>query len=189
MNVILTGLRGTGKSSIGRVLAQHLGFGFVDTDTQIEAQAQCRIADLVAQHGWAHFRALERHVVTQVAATDRQVIATGGGTLIDDTNAALLKRQGLVVLLVCALPVLQRRIIGETNRPSLTGQGSATTELEQVWEARRTRYETVADLRYDVSAESANDLQDVTTKATAIATLVYQHPRFRRDGVPQEPEP
>ena len=79
MNVILTGLRGTGKSSVGKVLAQRLNFAFVDTDTRIEELAGCRIAAIVAQHGWEHFRALERQVVTQVAATDRHVVAAGGG--------------------------------------------------------------------------------------------------------------
>ena len=89
MNVILTGLRGTGKSSVGKVLAQRLGFTFVDTDTRIEELAGCRIATIVAQHGWEHFRALERQVVTGVAATDRHVVAAGGGTLIDEENARL----------------------------------------------------------------------------------------------------
>src|SRR5262249_18000874 len=89
VNVILTGLRGTGKSSVGKVLAQRLQFAFVDTDTRIEELAGCRIAAIVAQHGWEHFRALERQVVTQVAATDRHVVAAGGGTLIDVENARL----------------------------------------------------------------------------------------------------
>ena len=69
VNVILTGLRGTGKSSVGKVLAQRLGFTFVDTDTLIEEVAGSRIAAIVAQHGWEHFRALERQVVARVAAT------------------------------------------------------------------------------------------------------------------------
>jgi shikimate kinase len=178
VNVILTGLRGTGKSSVGRVLAQRLNFAFVDTDTRIEELAGCRIAAVVAQHGWEHFRALERQVVTQVAATDRYVVAAGGGTLIDAENAKLLKTHGVVVLLVCELSILQRRLALGSNRPSLTGQGSAAVELAQVWEARRERYHSVADVTYDVSAESGNVVEDLQRKAADIVALLHQTPYF-----------
>ena len=179
MNVILTCLRGTGKSSVGKVLAQRLGLTFVDTDTRIAALADCHIAEIVAQHGWEHFRALERQVVTCVAATDRQVVAAGGGTLIDEENAHLLKARGVVILLLCELPILQRRIAVGSNRPPLTGQGSAEAELTQVWETRRARYHAVADVTYDVSAESADMTEDVERKAADIEGLLHQSPRFR----------
>lgn len=94
MNVILTGMRGTGKSSIGSALAKRLAYHFVDTDEVIETLAGQRIADIVAQHGWAHFRELERQAVMQCAAADRQVIAVGGGTLMDEINTERLKAQG-----------------------------------------------------------------------------------------------
>jgi len=179
VNVILTGLRGTGKSSVGKVLAQRLNFAFVDTDTRIENLAGCRIAAIVAQHGWEHFRLLERQVVTQVAATDRHVVATGGGTLIDAENTRLLKTRGVVVLLVCDLSILQRRLALDSNRPSLTGQGSAAVELAQVWEARWERYHAVADVTYDVSAESANVVENLARKAADIEALLHQTPCFR----------
>src|SRR5262245_15560539 len=134
VNVILTGLRGTGKSSVGKVLARRLSFTFVDTDTRIEVLAGCRISEIVAQYGWEHFRALERQVVTRVVATDRQVVAAGGGTLMDEENARLLKMRAVVILLLGELPILQRRIALGSNRPALTGQGSAVAELAQVWE-------------------------------------------------------
>ena len=179
MNVILTGLRGTGKSSVGKVLARRLGFAFFDTDTRIEERAGCRIAEIVSQHGWEHFRALERQVVTRVAATDRHVVAAGGGTLIDEENARLLKTRGVVILLLCALPILQRRLAVGSNRPSLTGQGSAEAELAQVWEARRVRYHAVADVTYDVSAQSADTTEDLEHKAADLEVLLGQLPRFR----------
>src|SRR2546421_11590633 len=105
MNVILTGLRGTGKSSVGKVLAQRLGFTFVDTDTRIEELAGCRIATIVAQRGWEHFRALERQVVTGIAATDRHVVAAGGGRLVGGENGRVLKTRGMGGLLFCELPI------------------------------------------------------------------------------------
>jgi shikimate kinase len=179
-------MRGTGKSSLGRLLASLLGFAFVDTDAAIETLTGVRIADLVACHGWEHFRALERQVVTQVTTEDRQVIATGGGTLIDEENAQRLKACGVVVLLLCAVPILQRRLGAGENRPSLTGQGSAVAELEHVWNARRARYLAVADLSYDVSAESVNSMQDLQHKARAIQELLQQTMSHQRTEQPGE---
>ena len=178
MNVILTGLRGTGKSSMGKVLAQRLRFAFVDTDTRIEELAGGHIAAIVAQHGWEYFRVLERQVVTRVAAMDRHVVAAGGGTLIDEENARLLKTHGVVILLVCDLSILQRRLALGSNRPSLTGQGSAAVELAQVWEARQARYYAVADVTYDVSTESENIVEDLERKAADIEALLHQAPGF-----------
>jgi shikimate kinase len=175
MNVILTGMRGTGKSSIGSALAERLAFRFVDTDEVIEGLAGQRIAEIVAQYGWAHFRNLERQAVAQCAAVDRQVIAVGGGTLMDEVNTEHLKAQGLVVLLLCDLSTLQRRIRGEDNRPSLTGQGSAVAELANVWEMRRARYHAVADITFDVSEETDDFTQDTLRKAAQVEALLQRH--------------
>jgi shikimate kinase len=100
---------------------------------------------------------------------------------MDEGNAQQLKARGFVVLLVCDVPILQRRIAGESTRPSLTGQGSAVAELAQVWEARRARYLAVADLTYDVSLESADSLQDLRGKAAAIQKLLQQSNAFSRN--------
>ncbi|PON16215.1 shikimate kinase [Candidatus Entotheonella serta] len=175
MNVILTGMRGTGKSSIGSVLSERLAFCFVDTDEVIEALAGQRIADIVKQYGWTYFRDLERQAVSQVAMADRQVIAVGGGTLMDDVNTARLKAQGVVVLLLCEVPILQRRIRGEGNRPSLTGQDSAEAELAKVWETRRARYHAVADVTFDVSEETEDFTEDTIRKAAQVEALLQQH--------------
>jgi shikimate kinase len=180
VNVILTGMRGTGKSSLGRFLADLLTFTFVDTDLLIEESAGQPIADIVADHGWAYFRTVERQVVTRVAVNDRQVVATGGGTLIDEENARQLKTSGVVVLLVCDISILQQRIASQGGRPSLTDQGSATAELAHVWETRRARYLEIADLLYDVSAESADCLHDLQCKALAIHRLLQHAGKVRQ---------
>lgn len=181
VNVILTGMRGTGKSSIGRALASQLNYRFLDTDSVVETLASARISDIVATHGWAYFRSLERQAVVQYAATVRQVIAAGGGTLIDAQNVASLKAHGVVVLLVCDIPVLQLRIDPEGTRPSLTGQGSAVEELAKVWQDRRETYQAVADLTYDVSEQSTDLQQDVQRKAIAIRECLRKFPAFQQE--------
>ena len=178
MNVVLTGLRGTGKSPLGRVLARLLGYGFRDTDRDIVRRAGLSINDIVAQHGWEHFRALERQVVADAARLRKHVIAVGGGALIDEANARVVKEHGIVVLLVCDLAVLAARIARHSHRPSLTGQGTAEAEIAQVWEERRERYHAVADLTYDASAQSGNETDDLHCKAAAIHRLLQQTDRF-----------
>ena len=180
MNVVLAGMRGTGKSSIGQVLAEIMGYTFIDTDVAIEEETGCRIAEIVSRCGWEHFRSLERDIVVRVAVQDRQVVATGGGAFVDHGNAALLKESGVVVLLVCDMPTLQRRIAAGTNRPSLTGQGSAVEELEQVWQSRYASYRAAADLTYDVSDETLDSILDVQRKADAIHSLLQQKFDLRR---------
>ena len=178
MNVVLTGLRGTGKSTLGRVLSRLLGYGFRDTDRDIVRRAGLSINDIVAQHGWEHFRALERRVVADAARLRKHVIAAGGGALVDEDNARVLKAGSVVVLLVCDLSVLAARIARHSHRPSLTGQGPAEAEIAQVWEERRERYHAVADLTYDVSGQSGNESDDLKRKAAAIHRLLLQTDRF-----------
>ena len=178
MNVVLTGLRGTGKSTLGRVLARLLDYGFRDTDRDIVRRAGMPINDIVAQHGWEHFRALERQVVADAARLRKHVVAAGGGSLIDTGNARVLKENGVVVLLVCDLAVLAARIARHSHRPSLTGQGPAEAEIAQVWEERRERYHAVADLTFDVSAQSRSEADDLCCKAEAIHRLLQQSERF-----------
>lgn len=178
MNVVLTGLRGTGKSTLGRVLARLLAYRFRDTDRDIVRRAGMSINDIVAQHGWEHFRALERQAVANAARLRKHVIAVGGGALIDEKTARIVKEDSVVILLVCDLAVLAARIARHSHRPSLTGQGPAQAEIAQVWEERRERYHAVADLTYDVSAQSGNEASDLRRKAEAIRRLLLQTDRF-----------
>ena len=178
MNVVLTGLRGSGKSTLGRVLARLMGYRFRDTDRDIVRRAGMSINEIVAQHGWDHFRAIERKVVSQAAQLRNHVIAVGGGALVDDENARIVKENAIVVLLVCDLQVLAARIARHSHRPSLTGQASAEAEIAQVWEQRRDHYQAVADLTYDVSAQSGNEADDLHFKAAAIHRLLLRTDQF-----------
>ena len=178
MNVVLTGLRGSGKSTLGRVLARLMGYRFRDTDRDIVRRAGRSINEIVAQHGWEHFRAVERKVVSEAAQLRNHVIAVGGGALIDEENARVVKESAVVVLLICDLQVLAARIARHSHRPSLTGHATAEAEIAQVWEQRRDRYHAVADLTYDVSAQSGNEADDLRFKAAAIQRLLLQKDRF-----------
>lgn len=118
-NVALAGFMGTGKSTIGRLVARHLGFEFVDTDELIESRAGEPVAALFARHGEPAFRDLERRVLAELAGRERLVIATGGGLVCQPGNLDLLKRHALVFCLWATPETIWQRVRHQTHRPLL----------------------------------------------------------------------
>lgn len=152
MNIFLIGYRCTGKSSVGRALARRLDWSFVDTDRIVVDTAGVSIARMVAADGWPSFRARERRVLQSVAAGDRQVVATGGGIVLDDRNIALMRQSGKMVWLTASGPTIAARMNADAgsaaDRPSLTGRGRID-EIEAVLTERTPRYADAADLVVD----------------------------------------
>lgn len=126
VNVVLTGFMGTGKSTVGRVLADRLGYTFVDTDTLIE-QHHGSIPEIFAGEGEAAFRSYEAQVAETLAEGTRQVIATGGRLMLDPDNAAVLGATGEVFALNASADEVLRRVLGDDTavRPLLAGDDPA----------------------------------------------------------------
>ncbi len=141
-NVILTGFMGTGKSSVGRLLARALGWQFVDTDDLIVQKAGKPIKDIFDQDGEAAFRGMEREAVRDVARLDHHVIATGGGMVVDQGNLDTLQGAGLVVLLEASPGVIHQRTRHWNDRPLLAGPDPQAA-IEQLLTARREAYDRV----------------------------------------------
>ena len=120
-NIVLTGFMGTGKTSAGLVLARRLDWPFLDTDALVEGRAGRPVADIIAQDGEAAFRRLERAACLEVAAGREQVIATGGGAVLDPASRAVLLMNNLVVCLSCEPEEIARRLEGGEARPLLAG--------------------------------------------------------------------
>ncbi len=120
--IVLVGLMGVGKTSIGRRLASALGLGFRDADAEIERAAGCSVADIFTERGEAEFRDGERRVIARLLAEPPHVLATGGGAFVQDDTRALIQTQGLSVWLRAELPVLARRIARKHTRPLLVGR-------------------------------------------------------------------
>jgi shikimate kinase len=116
-NIALIGFMGTGKSSVGHVLAGLLQFQMVDTDELIEQRAGRRISDIFRQSGEARFRQYERQIVEELAQRQRMVIATGGGLAANQENLASLKQYGLVVWLWASPESIWQRVRHQTHRP------------------------------------------------------------------------
>ncbi|GKS56821.1 shikimate kinase [Nitrospira sp.] len=145
MNIVLIGYRGTGKSSVAKILAHRLGRRLVSTDAEVVTQAGRSIPDIVQSHGWEHFREQESVICRQVGAEDGLIIDTGGGAILRDENVRALKGNGVVFWLTAAVPTIAARIAGDTNRPSLTGGKSFVDEVAEVLQDRAPKYRAAAD--------------------------------------------
>jgi len=133
VNLYLIGMMGAGKSTLGKLLAQELGYRFLDTDAVIEAAAGQPVTEIFATSGEAAFRELETQVLGQAAAYQQMAIATGGGIILQRQNWSYL-RHGIVIWLDVPLEQLRDRLEGDSTRPILQGvdlQQKLKTLLEQ----------------------------------------------------------
>ena len=121
-NVALVGFMGTGKSTVGNVLASMLHLRFVDTDALIEQRAGKRITDIFASDGEARFREIESDVVRELAEKRGIVISTGGGVVMNPANMESLKKHALVVCLWASPEAILTRVGHQTHRPLLQGE-------------------------------------------------------------------
>jgi shikimate kinase len=139
------GYRGTGKSTVGRLVADRLGWEFADTDAVIEHQTGCSIASLFAERGEPAFRDLEARVLGELTQRPSLVLATGGGVVLRDSNRERLVRFGFVVWLRAEPQVLAVRLRDQAEtRPALTAAGTLG-EIADVLAQRTPWYQEVAD--------------------------------------------
>jgi shikimate kinase len=119
--VVLVGFMGSGKSSVGKVLAGRVGAEFVDVDAWVEKASGRSVRDLFAEEGETAFRDREKAALREVLAVKGRVVATGGGAFLDEGNRQLLKAYGTVVYLEAGVQTILRRLSGEAHRPLLRG--------------------------------------------------------------------
>src|ERR1700730_11233976 len=144
-SIVLVGMMGVGKSSIGRRLAARLGVPFVDADAEIEKAAGMSIADIFARHGEADFRSGEARVIARLLDGGPQVLATGGGAVMNADTRAAIKAKGVSIWLSAEFDVLMRRINKrKTPRPMRKPADPAAT-LRELLAAREPVY-ALADL-------------------------------------------
>jgi shikimate kinase len=144
-SVVLIGMMGAGKSSIGRRLAQRLGLSFVDADTEIEAAAGMTIAEIFASYGEPYFRSGEQRVIARLLDGGPQVLATGGGAYMNAETRAGIAEKGLSVWLKADFDVLMKRVKrrATADRPML--QGDPAQRIRELMEQRYPVY-AAADL-------------------------------------------
>ena len=139
-SIVLVGMMGVGKSSIGRRLGVRLGVPFVDADAEIEAAAGMSIADIFARHGEAYFRSGESRVIARLLEGGPQVLATGGGAIMNADTRTAIKAKGVSIWLNAEFDVLMRRINKrKSDRPMLQTADPAAT-LRQLLDERGPVY-------------------------------------------------
>jgi shikimate kinase len=154
-SIVLVGMMGAGKSSIGRRLASELGLPFVDADGEIEAAAGMTISEIFETHGEPYFRSGEARVIARLLEGGPQVLASGGGAFINPQTRALIRARGVSVWLKADLDVLMRRIRRRSDRPLLKTDDPERT-LQRLIEERYPVYAEADVTVYsrDVSHES-----------------------------------
>jgi len=165
MNVVLIGYRGTGKSTVGKIVAACLGRQMVSTDKEIVRRAGSPIPEIVAAHGWEYFRDLESAVCQDLAGRDNLVIDTGGGAILRQQNVDVFKQSGLLIWLTASVETIAARIGSDTQRPSLTGTKSHVEEIRDVLSERMPKYQAAADMTLATDGRSIEEL----------ATAILQH--------------
>ena len=138
-SIVLVGMMGAGKSSVGRRLAARLGLTFVDADNEIEAAAGMSIAEIFAAHGEAYFRSGEARVIARLLEGGPQVMGTGGGSMMNPDTRALIGLKGVSVWLDADYEVLLRRVKRRTDRPMLKTADPAET-LRRLIDERKPVY-------------------------------------------------
>ena len=158
MNIVLIGYRGTGKTSVGKKLAEKLDRRFAKTDELIIKKARMSIPKIVEKYGWDVFRNIESEVVKEVSKKDNWIIDTGGGVVLRRINVEDLKRNGILILLKADIKTIINRIKHDKERPSLTGKKSFTEEVEEVLRQRSKKYEEAADYIIDTTRITVDEV-------------------------------
>ena len=161
MNIVLIGFRGTGKSTVGRLLAKRLERDFIDSDNQIESSTGKTIKSIFEDDGEEAFRKIEAGVIAKLSKADNKVISAGGGAVLKEENVNNLKNNGFLVLLEATPESIHNRITQDKKttqqRPSLTDK-KPLDEIKHLIEQREHAYKNAADYTINTSYVSCEDI-------------------------------
>ncbi len=172
MNIALTGMMGSGKTVVGKILAEKLGMRFFDMDGQIEKTAKKKIKDIFADDGEAVFRKMERDLVKCVCLLDGLVISTGGGIVLNRGNIEDLRKNGKVVYLKAKPEVLFERIKKEKHRPLINVE-DPLVELRRIYGKRKKLYSD-CDLCIETAGKKTEEIcAEIIKKLKIKRTVKY----------------
>lgn len=162
-NVVLIGFMGTGKTSTGKLLANRLGYFFIDTDNKIEIDNKISINDMFAQYGEKYFRDKETETICKVAEYHNAVISTGGGVVLNEDNMIALRKKGIVITLTASVNVILERTGRRKNTRPLLEEEDRRQIIVDLLETRQALYQR-ADLILDTSELSPLQVTDEIIK-------------------------
>lgn len=150
-NIALIGFMGTGKTAAGKVLAERLSKKFVETDALIEQKSAKSIPEIFQQDGEMAFRELEIEVIKEVAEEKNQVIACGGGIVLNKINIDRLRQEAIIVYLTASPQVIFKRTSGDGETRPLINVSDKVTEIRELLRFRKPFYERAADIKINTS--------------------------------------
>lgn len=173
-SLALTGLRGSGKTSLGKLLAQKLDFALFDTDEVFVCQEKKSITEYVACHGWNLFREKEEQILLQMPA-ENAVISCGGGIILREKNRLFLKQNVFTVFLDVPVSELVRRLeknAKKEQRPAFTAK-SLAEEMQELYQARYALYEDSCQYKLVQYADMAQEVQLILEQYAQAQNRIY----------------
>jgi shikimate kinase len=161
MNIVLIGMRGSGKTTVGKILAQKLGKEFIEMDELIAQKAGLSIPEIVEKHGWEKFRDVEEEIAGEVAGRDNIINASGGGVVTREKNIAELKKSGVLVWLQAGADTLVKRIGEDNERPPLVSGRTWREDIEMTLAERESLYQQAADLTINTENKTPEEVVEM----------------------------
>jgi shikimate kinase len=163
-NIILIGLMGAGKTTIGRLLASKLQYNFIDIDDLIEEKEKITISEIFASKGEPYFRELETSILKEYCTKNGQVISTGGGAPQKPENLKLMKNSGTIIYLYAPSDILYKRLLNEIDKRPMLHKENPKQRLQELLDKREPFY-NMADYKIDTTHK---DLEEIVTSIISL---------------------
>lgn len=157
-NIILTGFMGSGKSTVGDLIANRLGRAFIDTDVKIEEEQNQTISNIFKEKGEEYFRTLEKLAVADICRNNGLVIATGGGTLLNKDNLKIMEQTGIIFCLTASIDIMIDRMGNRKSRPKAAEKNR--NAIIELYESRLSGYNNLPNI-IDTSEKSASETAEL----------------------------
>ena len=164
MNIVVYGFMGVGKTTVGELLAQNLGYEFIDMDNEIEKRERATINEIFQIYGESKFRKLESMLVKELSEKDKVVISCGGGVIINKDNAETLSRNSWMIHLTASIGEIIERTKFDKNRPLLKVNNRLNT-VSELYELRKPIYHKYADITIDTTGKNPVKIVEMVLEA------------------------
>ena len=158
MNIILIGMRGSGKTTVGKLLSERLLMPFYDLDSIMAAKEGIPIAEVIQKKGWEYFRDKESEITEAISGPANAVISTGGGVILRQKNIEALQKNGKFVYLKTSIEIMVKRIGENSGRPPLTVQPTVSDEIKQVLFEREPLYQKIANITVETDTKAIQEV-------------------------------
>lgn len=158
-NIVLIGMSGVGKTTIGKILSTVLNKNFIDTDILIETKSKISIEKIFSLYGETYFRVLESKVIEEISSEENLIISTGGGVILDENNITRLKKNGILILLDSSINnIVSNLKCSMINRPLLNDKKCIYNKVKLMYNNRKDLYQSAADFIILVDNKSISEI-------------------------------